>query len=639
MGSFLGVVLHTDLANRKVWREELPPAWVLKYLGGRGINARMLWDLAPQGVNPLGPDNPLIFGAGVLTGTSAPLSGRSTVTTRSPATGWYVKSSVGGHVGAALKFAGYDHLVIHGQSGKPVYILIDDDRVEIRSAVHLWGRDTRQTTMQIHADHGPEFQVACIGPAGENLVKFAAIMCNIHSAAARAGIGAVMGSKHLKAIAIRGRKPVSIADPKRFWEMVWEARRNLAATPSARQKHNFGTAGGMLALNELKANPTCNFRRGYFPETYQISGQRMTQDHYTKNAEACYSCVVACKRHTEQNTRDFGWVSSGGPEFEAVSSLGAGTAISDIETLLKGNELCNILGLDVISTGSLIQWMMENSEHGLLTPEMKEGLTFDWGDSQTLVTMVRKIAYREGIGDVLAEGVRHAAQVIGGDSWKWAIEAKGLEQSRVETRSAKGYALGFAVNPRGPDHLHTQCMAEFGHRPVGVELIEKITGDRKYANPYLTEKRAEIVRWHEDAYVLDDGLGFCSFATSVDFSIMPRLMAGFLRAATGMEVSEDETMFAGRRVVTLEKCFNVREGADRSDDCLPWRLMNEPSPDRPGAMNSKEELDGMLDEYYKAHGWDLRTSRPTREILKMLELDDVAEQLRALGRLPEEDAQ
>lgn len=258
------------------------------------------------------------------------------------------------------------------------------------------------------------------------------------------------------------------------------------------------------------------------------------------------------------------------------------------------------------------------------------------GNAEAVVKMLKKIAFREGLGDVLAEGVKGASEIVGKDSYKWAVHAKGLEQSRVDTRNAKSYALAFAVNPRGADHLHTETFAEFGMGQESRDVIKKITGDEELAHPHLTEKRAEIVRWHEDCYAVTDCLGFCSFTTTALFGITPEIMARLFSAAVGVKMTEEEIMFAGRRIMTLEKCFNVRMGATRKDDTLPWRLMNEPTPDRPptgNGLNPKEELDIMLDQYYDLHGWDRETSWPKRETLEMLHLHDVIQEFEATGKL------
>ncbi len=627
------LVLHVDLSDGKIWRERVPVSEVRKYLGARGGNARLFWREAKAGADPLGPENPLIFGAGNLTGTNAPCSGRMTVTTKSPTTNLGLKTNVGGGWGAALRYAGYDHLVIHGVSPKPVYLSIRGDKVEIRDAAHLWGKDVRRTTHLL--SQGPEHvEVACIGPAGENLAKMAAIMCSVYNAAGRGGAGAVMGSKKLKAIVVSGRQPVRVGDAARFRQLVAQGRQCIAEAPSAKQKYLYGTAASLAAINELKALPTRNFQRGYFTEAGRLTGQYLVEAGYLKRRVGCFACPVACHRYTEVDAGPYAGAFSGGPEFETLSAFGAGTGISDTEAVLKANELCNIMGLDTISAGSAVQFYLECEQRGVLSDEQRGGLTLEWGNAETVMALVRMIAMREGPGNLLAEGVRRAAQAIGQGSERWAIEAKGLEQSRVETRSAKGYALAFAVNPRGPDHLCAQPIAEFGFRQKGIDLIAKITGDAKYANPYLADKRAEIVVWHEDFYAAVDSLGLCSFPTTADFAIDPELTAGYLSALWGEEVSVEELLRTGRRIVTLEKCCNVREGATRAYDRLPWRLEHEESPDRQGAINATEEMQRMLDEYYTLHGWDLATSWPTEETLRGLGLGDAADELKGMGRLP-----
>lgn len=630
-----GQILHVDLTTREIWAEPLSESRVLKYLGGRGLNADVLWNSIEPGIDPLGPENLLIFGAGTLTGTHAPCSGRTTITCKSPATGLYLKSNVGGHFGAALRFAGYYLLAIHGASLTPVYLRIDGSSVELRPAEHLWGRDVRETNRLLRSEAGDvEVQTACIGPAGENLVKMAALMFSTYSAAGRGGAGAVMGSKRLKAVVVSGSHPVGVADPQRFDLLVKEAREGIRQAPSAHQKYLYGTAGSLAAINELKILPSYNFQSGQFKDAYRISGQNLVEEGHLKGRAACFACPVGCHRYTALTAGKYVGAYGGGPEYETLAALGAGCGVGDVEALIKANELCNIYGLDTISTGSVIQWFMECQEKGVLEEGQADGLPLQWGNGDTVIELVRRIAFRAGIGDLLAKGVRSAAEEIGRGSDKWAVEVKGLEQSRVETRSAKGYALAFAVNPRGPDHLHAQPIAEMGFRPAGVALIEKITGSGHHANPYMSDKKAEIVVWHEECYAAGDSLGVCSFPLTADFAFGPSMLAGLLSAAIGRKVTELELMLAGRRILTLEKCFNVREGATRADDRLPWRLMHEESPDRAGAINSPEEMACMLDEYYALHGWDLGTGCPTRETLDSLGLGAVADELGRRGKLP-----
>jgi aldehyde:ferredoxin oxidoreductase len=313
---------------------------------------------------------------------------------------------------------------------------------------------------------------------------------------------------------------------------------------------------------------------------------------------------------------------SGGPEYENLAALGAGTAILDIETVLKANELCNLLGLDTISTGSVIQWAMETFEKGLIGKNELGDIEPRFGNGDVLIPLIEMISQRQGFGNVLAEGVKRASEIVGGDSWKWAVHGKGLEQSRVDTRTSKAYALAFAVNPRGCDHLHTEPAAEYGSTPEAVAVIKKITGDARYATSLITEKRAEIVRWHEDVYTLSDSLGFCAFSTTYAYAVNPENIAELFSYATGRDWSAERLMLIGRRILTLEKCFNVRLGLTRKDDVLPWRVVNDPTPEGKvaGMRNSQEELEQMKDEYYRLHNWDLRSGSPTQEVLKELDL-------------------
>ncbi|MBC7340175.1 MAG: aldehyde ferredoxin oxidoreductase family protein [Firmicutes bacterium] len=636
MREIAGDILYVDLSERRAWREPVPHEDILKFLGGRGLNAHLLWKLTGPDTDPLGPESPLVFGTGLLSGTEAPCSGRTTVTCRSPATGWYLKTSGGGHWGGELKFAGIGYLVIKGKADHPVYLWIDDGRVEFRDARPIWGADVRQTDLAIKKEVGDgDIQVAVIGPAGERLVKFAGIMFSVYNTAARGGAGAAMGAKNLKAVAVRGTGALRAAQPARFHQAAAVCRRALLADSGGEGLARYGTSGSVEAVNELRAWAAYNFQRSRLDDVYAVSGQCLAERGYLKRRVACLACVFGCHRYTELTRGEFAGCYTGGPELETVGALGSGCGVSDPEAIIKANELCNVLGMDTISCGSVIAWAMECYEKGLISARDLDGLDLRWGDGRAVIEMVRRIAYRQGFGDVLAEGVRAAARHVGGDSYRWAMEAKGLEQSRVDTRSAKAYALAFAVNPRGPDHLHTETFAEFGLSPEGRALIARITGDEKYANPYLAEKRAEIVRWHEDCYAVTDALGFCAFSSTALYGVTPARMAELFSAATGHEISEEEIMRAGRRIVTLEKCFNVRAGAVRADDSLPWRLMHERTPDRPDAdaINAPEELSRMLDEYYSLHGWDPETSWPTSQTLESLDLGDVGRQLAAVGKL------
>lgn len=616
-----------DLTNQRTVERPISDLMVEKYLGSRGIAARILWDETDKDTDPLGPENVLIFSTGTLMGTRAPCAGRVTVTTKSPATNMYLKNSVGGHWGPKLKAAGYDIVVLKGKAKKPLYLFINDEGVHFKDAGHLWGKDTRETTEKIQEElDDKHVEVACIGPAGENKVLFSAIMVSMYCAAARGGSGAVMGSKNLKAIAVCGSSRFGVANPAKFSESVKRSRELIRNDSMYALLSEFGTSGIMLRANERGSVGTRNFTQGPFEGAKYLTGQYLKEAGYMKRSLACDSCIIGCHKYTE-------WKDgfSGGPEYETLASLGCGLLIDDTEAVLKGNELCNLYGLDSISTGGVIQWAIESFERGVLTEKDTGGIPLNWGDGKLLVELIRKIAFREGIGDLLAEGSQRASERVGQDSYKWAVQARGLEQSRVDTRISKGYGLAFALNPRGPDHLHTEVQAERGSTKENRDRAKRITGSEKYANPYITEKRAELVQWHEDCYAATDALGFCAFVTTLIYSFTPADMAEQFTYATGIDMDEDKLMKAGERIATLEQCYNIKFGKTREWHVLPWRLMNEESPMEAGSTNTKEELDRMLDEYFELRKWDKKTSFPYLSTLESLGLKDVGDELKKTG--------
>jgi len=617
-------ILNVDLTSNKTWVEEVPREELLRLLGGRGISAKLLYERVPGGIDPLGPENVLIVGPGTLSGTSAPSSGRTSVTCKGPATGLYLKVSVGGHLGAELKYAGYDYLAIAGAAKDPVYLWIDDGEVEVRDARHLWGLGTRETDRLLKEELGDdEIETGLIGPAGENKVLFSCLIFSLYNSASRGGVGAVMGSKNLKAVAVRGTGGLSVAEGDEFFELAARTRRELAQDAGSNTLHRWGTSGSLPALNDMKMLPSYNFNQVTIDDAEKLSGQYLEDEGYLTGRESCFACSTACHRFVRTLEHKFGEVRDSGPELETVMSLGAECGIIDTEAVIKGNQLCNDYGMDVISVGHVISWAMECYEKGLIKGKQADDLDLHFGNVESQLELIRRIAFREGIlGDLLANGTRQAAEEVGGDSWKWAIQAKGLEQSGVDTRMAKAYALAFAVNPRGPDHLMTETFAEFGFTEEARALIKKITGDEKFADPTLVEKRADIVLWHEDCYAATEALGFCVFTSTAAFAVNPQNMSQLFGHALGVEFSEEELMRAGRRTVNLERCFNVREGALRADDTLPWRMMNTPVPEGPqeGMVTDKEMLDQLLDQYYEAHGWDVGTGIPKRETLETLGL-------------------
>jgi aldehyde:ferredoxin oxidoreductase len=617
-------ILNVDLSAGSVQLEDVPREELELFLGGRGIGAKLLYERVPVSADPLGAVNVLIIATGTLTGTSAPSSGRTSLMCKGPATGYYLKVSGGGHFGAALRYAGYDYLVIRGVADRPVYLWIDDEAVLICDARDLWGLGTRDTDRLIKLKHGDEdIETAVIGPAGENKVLYSCVVLSVYNSASRGGVGAVMGSKGLKAIAVRGSGGLAVAEGNEFFRLAGRMRRELADDSGTQDLFRWGTASMVVDANETGELPSYNLSRGSIEGAERISGQWLEESGYLIGRESCFSCSTACHRYIRTKQHRFGEVQDSGPEYETTAALGSECGIVDTEAVLKANHLCNDYGLDTISTGHVISWAMECYEKGLIKGSRTECLDLHFGAAKSQLELIRRIALREGaLGDLLANGTEQAAKEVGGDSWKWAIQAKGLEQSCVDTRAAKAYALSFAVNPRGPDHLMTECIAEYGSTPEARALIQKIAGHEKYASPTLVEKKAEIVRWHEDCYAACDALGFCAFGSTLAFAITPENMAQLLGYAVGTEVSADELMRAGRRIVTLERCFYTREGGHRKHDVLPWRMMNEPMRDGPnkGMMTDSKTLDVLLDQYYDLHGWDRQSGAPSRAALERLGL-------------------
>jgi aldehyde:ferredoxin oxidoreductase len=628
MFGYAGRILDIDLTDGTIRKTPVPEGLLKDYLGGRGVNARLLWNGLGPGIDPLSPNNILIFGTGALTCTTAPSSGRTTVTCKSPATGLYLKSSVGGHFGSELKFAGYDYLIIRGASEKPKILLIRDEEVELRDATHLWGKGVKETNQAIKKDLGRDIKVACIGPAGENLVQFSSIMASVYHAAARGGTGAVMGSKRLKAIGVRGTGEITIAHPEKFAELSQRLRKAFRDDMQGRKYFLFGTG-------TFDPGPAYNYLREPLENADIISGPYLLRKKYLKRHIGCFACTESCHRYTEIDSGPYEGTYTLGPEYETFSALGAGIGIIDPETLIKINDVVGDLGLDTISTGVLLEWAMESYERGVLTKDDTDGLELNFGNDESALKVIPMIARREGrIGKLLSIGLKKASAKIGKDSYRWAmVNSKGLEHSKVDTRVVKSYALAFAVNPRGADHLHTECMAAWGGSGASRALIERITG-RHW--PDAATEYPEIVKWHEQIYAASDSLGLCAFTCTAAHAILEREMAELYSLATGHEVSAEQLMNIGERTVTLEKCFNIREGADRRLDDLPWRMMNEPVSwgTLRGMVSSKEWLDQMLDEYYTLHGWDLETGCPKRRALKALGLEDVADDLERLTNLP-----
>jgi aldehyde:ferredoxin oxidoreductase len=619
MYAWAGKILYVDLSTKKIWQDEFPVELGRKFLGGRGVSAWLLWNIIREpGIDPFSPQNSLIFGNGTLLGTSAPSSGRTTITCKSPATGFYLKTNMGGQWGAELKFAGYDHLVILGEAAEPVYLLIQDDSVAIKDASSLWGLDVRKTTERLKKEHADsELKVAAIGPAGENLVLFAAVMNSVYHAAGRGGAGAVMGSKKLKAIAVRGSGELRIKEPQKFHEAALKARKAFYDDPFGLKYYMWGT-GGFVAHDSGIRGSTL------------IAPNYMLRVRHYKRRQGCFGCSMSCHRYIELDSGPYAGTYTCGPEYETTESLGRDCGNIDFVTLVKANDLANVLGMDTISAGKAIAWAMESYQRGLLA-EYGRDIKLEFGNDETVLELLEMMAYRKGkLGDLLADGVKKAAKKIGGGSERWAMQQKGLEDHGGTILQNRGsYVLGCAVNPRGPDHLSSQPLPSFGGQVHHRKKMEEITGTR-WPHPLDEQNIPIVTRWHEDMFTSLECLGFCIFSGISALAVTFQNMAEMFSLATGITISDEELRLAARRVWNLEKCFNVQQAISREDDYPPWYYGKEIDDELTATAQYRESRaywDRVLDHYYQLHEWDIKTGWPYKKTLCQLDLAEVARRM------------
>lgn len=607
-----GTILEVDLTQKSFRKVGLSEQLAYSYLGQAGINARILYDRLSSDTDPLSPEAPLIFGVGPLGGTLAPCSGRFSVTFKSPLTGIFGDSNCGGHWASELKMAGYDHIVITGKANHPVYLWIDNDKVQIRDALSIWGKSTWETDELIREDVMERTaQVACIGPAGENLVRFAAIICNRARAAARCGPGAVMGSKNLKAIAVRGDRGLYVADKTSLNEAVEEAVSAILSDPLYESAKTYGTLAITPLAQALGFLPTRNFQESAFEGADKLTGEVFIK-RFATGHKGCYNCPVGCSRLYRVTEGPYA-TQGEGPEYETVAALGPKCGNDNFESILQANTLCNQLGMDTISTGNVLAWAMECYEKGVLDKTHLRGLDLRFGNPSAMIDLIKRIAAREGIGNILAEGAYRAAQKLGGSDW--VVHNKGLDYPAVDTRGTKGMALSFAVSPRGGDHLKGLSLYEVAP-DLYAQDIKRETGIEVTPRYWLRyETKAGLMRWHENWHGVVDSLGLCKLEGIAIKPLLPKHFQRMLVAATGWDVSVEYLEQIGERIWNLERLFNVREGMGRSNDFPPRRLLEEPIANGParGECLDRRSYEQMLDEYYRLRGWDSETGIPTKE--------------------------
>ena len=622
-----GRVLRIDLTSKEVSSEPLSKELMSNYIGGRGLNSRRLYDEMRPGISPFDPENPLLFAVGPLGGTLCPGSGRTTVTSLSPLmvvgndSPGLGDGNVGGFWGPELKYAGYDQVIITGKSEQPVYIFIDDEDVNIKEGSHLWGKLINEADQIIKEEVGDtNIHIGCIGPAGENLVRFACVIFDLARAVGRSGMGAVMGSKNLKAIAVRGSKSVKVADPAKLEDLTKKAYDAISVDVNYPAWSVYGTPGLIELANTLGILTTRNFQTGVFEGADDIGGWNFVHN-YSVKSKGCHACPLHCSHYYEIKEGQYKGVSAGGYEFTATN-VGSRIGNRDLPSMLCAWELFDVLGLDSTSTGGVISFAMECFEKGILSRKETDGLDLTWGNAQTMLALIRKIAYREGFGDVLAEGSYRAAKQIGKDALRYAMVTKGVEHIEFDPRGVKGWGLAYAVSNRGADHLRALLGAELGMMP---EQAEAMWGTPEAADRLSIKGKGSMVKWHEDNRAVVDCLEMCKFLARTAL-ISPSWFVRFLKAVTGVSFSERQIMKVGERINNLERAINVRQGLTRKDDTLPERFLTEPLPEGPN-KGQVCELKPMLEEYYKVRGWNESTGIPKREKLEELGLSNVVDDL------------
>ena len=609
MGGWTGKLLRVDLTTGTHRIEAIPEEWLRDYLGGRGLADRYAYAELDPSVDPLAPENILMFATGPLTGTPVPCGARYMVVTKGALTNAITTSNSGGHWGPELKFAGYDLLILEGRAPRPSYLYIYDDHVEVRSAEAYWGKGVFETEDQLRKDLAiPQLRVACIGPGGEKLVRFACVMNDKHRAAGRSGVGAVMGSKNLKAIAVRGTQGVPIADPAAFMEGVWAMRESMKDHPGRHAFTELGTASTIDMTQSFGGLPTRNFQQGQFEEYENLNGNTIKDTRMVAN-KACFACTIACGRVTQLgdshdkymvNMHPRNWKIAGeGPEYENAWALGADTGVGDLDAVLKANWLCNDLGLDPISMGATLAAAMELYQRGVLKDVPLE-MPLEFGSGDALVRMVEATGYREGFGDELAEGsARMGEKFQNPDVF---MGSKGQEFPAYDPRGFQGMGVAYATCNRGACHLRAWTPAP---ETSGV------------MDPHTPEGKGAWVAGEQNRTTVHDNTGVCLFVGGTGGSV--EAIVPCVAAATGIDFTIDDFVAIGERTWNIERMWNIRAGHSRATDTLPKRLLQEAFREGPSA-GVVVQLEPMLDDYYAQRGWD-NDGNPTPEKLASLGLD------------------
>jgi len=613
MPVYAGRFLRVDLSHGTWSEEPISEDQVQKWLLGSGFAAKLFYDEVDPALDPLDPASPLLVFNGVLAGTFAPTGCRSSWCGRSPLTGIWNEANLGNYWGAELRFAGYDGLVITGRSEKPVYLWVNglEDRIELRDASHLWGKDYFETADTLLAETDSRAQVAGIGPAGEKLVKIAGVMSGPSDhvrAAARGGMGALMGSKHLKAIVVRGKQRPEYPDPKAFRDEV--KAQNAFIKENSISMSNFGTSGGVIATEKFGDMPMRNWTLGSWQEANQVSGQTI-YDKYLVKHTFCYACPIGCGKEVEVTEGKYRTPRGEGVEYETIAGFAGMTRNADAASVILANSLCNRYGLDTISTSAVIAFAMEAYERELIGPEHTGGLSLRFGDPDAILAMIEKVAHRRDVGDVLAEGVREAARRIGDGAQEFAIHVKGLDIAYHDPRAFVSMAVNYATANRGGCHLEALSYWNgYGIRHADLGYLETLPHHESDA------QQAQMAYDYQNYMSIYNPLGLCKFIAKG--LVGPERIAQIVNSALGWHWAAEDALTMGDRLFQLKRLINLRLGVTAADDTLPERLLTQPRPsgDAAGVL---PDLQVMLPIYYQMREWD-EEGKPRQARLKRLGL-------------------
>jgi aldehyde:ferredoxin oxidoreductase len=597
-GGYLGNILHIDLTDKKFWLEDVGEDFALKYIGGRGFGAKIVMDNLREGLDPLGPENIIVIAPGVLSGLYVPAAGKTSFVSISPLTGIYADSNMGGMFGVEIRQAGYDALVIHGRALELSYIWIDDDEVQIRDASKYRGKMSTETERELKEDlQDEEVKIATIGPAGENLVRFACVNSEWSRNAGRTGMGAILGSKNIKAIAVRGTKDLPVYDLDKLIKLSDRAYKTLHDHPMMKFWQEEGLMSVIDYANTLGIIPTRNFSDAHFEYADRINGEVMTS-RYKIGDSACYSCPMACGNICLVKSGKYAGTVTEGPEYESAAMLGSNVGINDFSAVLRGNYLCDELGMDTISSGSLVATVIEGYERGLLSLEDVDGIALSWGDDSSIMMLLEMIANRDGIGNVLAEGANGVIEKF--PQLKPLIsQVKGMDQSAYDGRVGVTMALAYATSDIGAHHARAWTIAK--ELEVGAD--------------WTLEEKIDLVLYHQTVRPLFDMLGVCRLPW-IELGFDENTYAEFYAAATGVEVTLDDLLKRSSAIYNLTRAINMRLGVTRADDHPPERTFNDPIKTGPhaGEHMDRNLFEQLLEIYYQRRGWD-KDGRPSDDQL------------------------